>query len=298
MHGSDEHSLSFLEGSEARVFLQADGIAVRKLKHRSAATAMTSVQILLQISQHPNVVRILAIDNGDIHMEAMHVSLQEHLPAGQPYCFHVKLHIARSVAQGLRHLHAHSMEHGDLCPANVLLAWPACTPAASKPRSHRAMQVKLCDFYNDHTGTNRTAAYAAPEVVRSTPRIMPAADVWAFACCLLFLEGVQPFHGFEEDPAVLFYLAVHDCVAFREDAAVTHFTLLDCAYAPARHIGQTAWAHILAGAFAPEPRRLTSQQLCDSLATLHAPAPAPAPAHTHTPKEKLQRAPLRRLNFN
>jgi serine/threonine protein kinase len=296
MHASDEHSLSVREGREARVFLQADGIAVRKLKHRSAATAMISVQLLLQISQHPNVVRIFAIDNGDIHMQAMHVSLQENVPAGLPYAFQVKLHIARSVAEGLRHLHAHGTEHGDLCPANILLAWPPGTPAASNARTHGEMQVKLCDFYNEHTGINRTAAYAAPEVVRCTPRIMPAADVWAFACCLLFLEGVQPFHGFDEDPAVFFYLAVHDCVAFRQDAAVSQFALQECAYAPARHIGQTAWAHVLAGAFAPEPRRLTSQQLCDSLATLH--THTRTHTHTHPKKEQLQRAPLRRLNFS
>jgi serine/threonine protein kinase len=294
MEREQEHSLPNLEGSEARVFLLPGGIAVRKLKHRSSATAMTDPQKLLQISKHPNVVRIFSIENGDIHMEAMHVSLQENMPAVPPYSFPCKLHIAHSVAQGLRHLHSHGMEHGDLCPANILLAWQACTPAAFKTDTHGEMQVKLCDFYNEHTGTNRTAAYAAPEVVRCTPRTMPAADVWAFACCLLFLEGVQPFNGFEEDPAVLYYLAVNGCVAFIKDAAVMQFTLHDCAYAPARHIGQTAWAHILAGAFAPEPTRFTSQQLCDSLAPLH------AHAHTHSPPktEQRKRAALRRLNFN
>jgi hypothetical protein len=99
-------------------------------------------------------------------------------------------------------------------------------------------------------------------------------------------------------------------VAFREDGACIPFSLTDCAYAPARHMGQTAWADILAGAFAPEPRRLSSQQLCGKLHALHAThAPhTPHATHTHaththaththaTPKTQLQRAPLRRLNF-
>ena len=292
-----------LEGSQARVFLRPNGTAVRKLKHRSAAVSMTNPQQLLALPQHPNVVRLFAIDagSGDICMEALPVSLQQHIEhmrqQHMPVPFAPKLHIARSVAQGLRHLHAHGMDHGDLCPANILLACPACT--------HGETQVKLCDFYNARTGTARTAAYAAPEVVTSPPGIMCAADVWAFACCLLFLEGVQPFRGFDEDPAVFYYLGVHACVAFKEDGACKPFSLTDCAYAPARHIGQTAWADILAGAFAPEPRRLSGQQLCGKLHALHAThAPhTPHAPHTHAPhthathKTQLARAPLRRLNF-
>ena len=302
------------EGSEARVFLCAGGIAVRTLKRRSAAAAMADPHKLMQLS-HPNLVRIFAMDaaSGDICMEAMHVSLQEHMPPGHAHRFHAKLHVAQAVAHGLCHLHARGMEHGDLCPSNVLLAH---APGETR--------VKLCDFYKDHTGTGRTAAYAAPEVVTAPPSVMCAADVWAFACCLLFLEGVEPFRGFEEDQATFFYLALHNCVAFREGAAVAQFSLCDCAYAPARHIGQTAWAHILAAAFVPQASRLSSQQLCDSLAALRPPH-APDTPHTHTPHththtphththtphthththtqapthtpKPTHRAPLRRLNF-
>ena len=127
-----------LEGSEARVFLQPDGTAVRRLRRRSAAAGMRAPQQLLSISRHPNVVRILAVDSatGDIRMEAMAVSLQRHMRQQlAPLPFPPKLHIAASVAQGLRHLHAHGMDHGDLCPANILLAWPAS--------SHGEAQVKL-----------------------------------------------------------------------------------------------------------------------------------------------------------
>ena len=255
-----ENGEAYFEGSQARVFLRADGSAMRKLKRRGGSSAMKAAAQLLHISQHPNLVSIFAIESGDICMEAMHVSLQKHLPAGHTYSFHVKLHIALSIAHGVHHLHTNNMDHGDLCPSNILLAW-----------KHGEMLVKLCDFYNEHTGTSRTAAYAAPEVVRSPPSTMCAADVWAFACCLLFLEGVEPFHGFEEDQAKLFYLALHDCVAFREAGVFKQFRLQDCAYAAARHIGETVWADILASAFVPEPSRLTSHQLLDKLTTLQAP---------------------------
>jgi len=259
-----ENGEACFEGSQARVFLRADGSAMRKLKRPSAYTAMKTAVQLLHISQHPNMVRIFSMESGDLCMEAMHVSLQQHLPPGQTFFFHVKLHIALAVAHGLHHLHTNSMDHGDLCPSNILLAW-----------THGEMLVKLCDFYNERTGTSRTAAYAAPEVVRSPPATMFPADIWAFACCLLFLEGVEPFHGFEEDQAKFFYLGLHQCVAFREDGVFKQFSLLHCAYAPARHIGQTLWADILAGAFVPEASRLTSQQLLGQLAALRTP-PVPA----------------------
>jgi len=273
-----ENGEAYFEGSQARVFLRADGRAMRKLKRRTASTSMKTAAQLLQISQHPNMVRIFAVESGDMCMEAMHVSLQKHLPAGQTYAFHTKLHIALAVAHGIHHLHTSNMDHGDLCPSNILIAW-----------THGEMLVKLCDFYNEHTGTTRTAAYAAPEVVRSPPRTMCAADLWAFACCLLFLEGAEPFRGFEEDQAKFFYLALHDCVAFREDGVFKQFKLQDCAYAPARHIGQTLWADVLASAFVPEPSRLTSRQLLDRLAVLQAP---PLPAK----QTQIDRVPFKRIN--
>ena len=273
-----ENGEAYFEGSQARVFLRADGSAMRKLKRRGGPSAMKAPAQLLHISQHPNVVRIFAIDNGDICMEAMHVSLQKHMPPGQTYNFHVKLHIALAIAHGIHHLHANGMDHGDLCPSNILLAW-----------KHGEMLVKLCDFYNERTGISRTAAYAAPEVVRSPPRTMCAADLWAFACCLLFLEGVEPFHGFDEDQAKLFYLALHDCVAFREAGVFKQFKLQDCAYAPARRIGGTAWADILAAAFVPEHARLSSRQLLDKLSMLRAP---PVPLK----KTQSPRTPFKHLN--
>ena len=263
------HAHAILEGREATVLLLANGTAVRRLKHRSAGVHMKESTKLLRVSQHPHLVCISRIESGDIYMEAMAVSLQAHSPSANTFSFHDKLCIARSVALGVAHLHGHAMDHGDLCPANVLLAHP-----------NGELQVKLCDFYNQHTGTRRTAAYSAPEVVRAPQHVMRAADVWALACCLLFLEGVEPFHGFEEDQAKLFYLGLNQCVAFNDRGVFRPFMLQDCLYAPARHVGRSAWRDILAGAFVPEPSRLTSHEICEKLATL----------------TKTKRVPFQRLN--
>jgi serine/threonine protein kinase len=265
------------QGSEAVVLLMTDDVAVRTPKRRGAAAAMKASADLLHVSKHPHLVLISSIEGGVIRMEGMRVSLQNHRPRGKPFPFHIKMHIALAIAQGIHHLHTNNMDHGDLCPANVLLAW-----------QENRMQVKLADFYTRNTGIRRTAAYAAPEVVRAPRDVMCPADIWAFACCLLFLEGVEPFHGFEEDQAKFFYLGLHQCVAFREDGVSKQFQLDDCAYAPARHVGATPCRDILVRAFMPEALRLTSQQLCDSLSILR---PPPAPGKTH-----LARAPLKPLN--
>ena len=250
-----------VQGSEATVFLMRDGVAVRRPRHPNASLAMKERDALLLVSQHPNLVRILSIENGVIHMERMHVSLQRHLPAGQAKAcpFHIKLHIALAVAQGMHHLHTHGMDHGDICPSNILLA---CTPGK--------MPVKLCDFYSENNGIRRTAAYASPEVVIAPKRTMCPADVWALACCILFLEGVEPFSGFQEDHAKFFYLGLHQCVAFQEADGPKQFRLQDCEHAPARHIGGTLWAHMLHGMFAPEALRPTSQQVLDRLRKMRA----------------------------
>ena len=274
---TDVHTV--LEGREATVLLRADGVAVRRLKHRSAGVRMKESATLLHVSQHPHLVCISRIEGGDIYMEAMAVSLQAHSPSPQTLSFHDKLCIALSVALGIAHLHGHGMDHGDLCPANILLAHP-----------RGELQVKLCDFYNQHAGARRTAAYSAPEVVRAPQHVMCAADVWALACCLLFLEGVEPFHGFDEDPAKLFYVAVHSCVAFKDGETFQQFVLDDCAYAPARHVGRSAWRDVLAGAFVPEPSRLTSREICDKLTTLQAPPVRPR-------KTESTRVPFHRLNL-
>ena len=267
------------EGREAQVYVR-NGVAIRRLRCTSAPTRMKPSHALLALD-HPNLVRILLITlDGDMHMQCMQVSLQRHMCPGHACSGPVKLSVARHVTSGIRHLHTHSMQHEDLCPNNVLLAW-----------RHGVMEVRLCDFYSERCGIHRTPAYAAPEVVRGPAEdVTCAADVWAFACCVLFMEGAEPFRGFEDSLAVFFYVATHSAVGFKEDGELKQFSLQHCEYGPARHIGLSMWAPVLSLMFVPEHARLSSQQLHERLGMLEAPAAdlskAPSP-----------RQALKRLNF-
>ena len=269
------------EGAEALIYVR-HGIVVRRLKKAASARSlrMKDSDLLLSLC-HANLVRILQISpGGDMHMECMQTSLQRHMLAGQPCSDGAKLTIARHATSALLYLHQQDMQHEDLCPNNILLAW-----------RQGEMHVKLCDFYNEHTGCSRSAAYAAPEVVLlQAIDVTPAADVWALACCLLFMEGAEPFAGFDNAPAILLYLGKHLCVAFRELSTISQFTLSDCAYGPARHIAKSMWSDILCHVFVPQASRLSSHEVQRRLDVLHA---APAVVHTKRPA----RGVLMRLNF-
>jgi serine/threonine protein kinase len=267
------------EGAQALIYVR-NGTAVRRLKKTPSTHSlrMKPRAVLLSLC-HANLVHILQISpDGDMHMECMQVSLQRHMQAGQTCSASTKLNIASHVTRGLVYLHLRGLQHEDLCPNNILLAW-----------KHGDMQVKLCDFYNEHTGCSRTAAYAAPEVVLlHAADVTAAADVWALGCCVLFMEGAEPFAGFEHAQAILLYLGQHLCVAFQERSTVTPFTLRDCAYGPAKHIAKSLWADILGSVFVPEALRPSSAQVQQRLHALHAP---PAPKQPHA------RCVLARLNF-
>jgi serine/threonine protein kinase len=268
------------EGTQALIYVR-NGQAIRRLKKTPSAHSlrMKPRDVLLSLC-HANLVQILQISpDGDLHLELMQVSLQRHMQAGQTCSASTKLNIASHVTRGLAYLHLRGLQHEDLCPNNILLAW-----------KHGDMQVKLCDFYNEHTGCNRTAAYAAPEVVlHHAADVTAAADVWALGCCVLFMEGAEPFAGFEHPAAILLYLGQHLCVAFQERSTVSHFSLHDCAYGPAKHIAGSMWAGLLASVFVPEASRLSSADVQQRLDALAPQALAPKRPHA--------RCVLARLNF-
>jgi hypothetical protein len=106
------------------------------------------------------------------------------------------------------------------------------------------------------------------------------------------MEGAEPFAGFEHAAAILHHLGQHLCVAFQERSTVTHFTLHDCAYGPAKHIAKSMWSDILGHVLVPQAARLSSQQLQLKLDALHA-----APVEHKSSSMKLARCALARLNF-
>ncbi|GLI63433.1 hypothetical protein VaNZ11_006322 [Volvox africanus] len=107
------------------------------------------------------------------------------------------LRTAREIAQGMCHLHASQIMHGDLKPANVLLK--------SSRSDRRGFIAKVADFGlskivhtkersslecpADATGT---IAYMAPEVLNGS--MSPAADIYSFGVMLWQLvTGEKPF---------------------------------------------------------------------------------------------------------
>ncbi|GIL66764.1 hypothetical protein Vafri_20265, partial [Volvox africanus] len=107
------------------------------------------------------------------------------------------LRTAREIAQGMCHLHASQIMHGDLKPANVLLK--------SSRSDRRGFIAKVADFGlskivhtkecsslecpADATGT---IAYMAPEVLNGS--MSPAADIYSFGVILWQLvTGEKPF---------------------------------------------------------------------------------------------------------
>ncbi|KAJ9511233.1 hypothetical protein QJQ45_017179 [Haematococcus lacustris] len=138
------------------------------------------------------------------------------------------LRTARDVAQGLDHLHAEGITHGDIRPGSVLLR--GCRADA---RGFTARLTNLCRAQHTHSGDLplplpashhhyshlRPAAaqqhplpptqdtrgpfphplrYSAPEAVRG--QLQPASDVWSWAVVVWHMaSGQPPFDGLTED---------------------------------------------------------------------------------------------------
>ncbi|EFJ50029.1 hypothetical protein VOLCADRAFT_58768, partial [Volvox carteri f. nagariensis] len=98
--------------------------------------------------------------------------------------------------QGMCHLHASQIVHGDLKPANVLLK--------SSRSDRRGFIAKVADFglskifpvsersLECHTDATGTIAYMAPEVLNGS--MSPAADIYSFGVTLWQLvTGERPF---------------------------------------------------------------------------------------------------------
>ena len=102
------------------------------------------------------------------------------------------LHIARDVAAGLAHLHAHGIVHRDLKPQNVLVA-------------EHGLRCKLADFgiskELNHTLSTMTAvmgtyAYMAPEAFEDGARVGTSADAYAYGVLIWeLLTRKKPWAG-------------------------------------------------------------------------------------------------------
>lgn len=150
-------------------------------------------QAIRDLKRHPNVVRIVAIDDATAAMEMEYVpgqSLAATLKEQQP-CPALAVHLICQLLNGVDHLHNSGIVHGDLSCNNVIVCQGL---------------LKIIDFYAERP-THGSPMYMAPEIVR-LGRASRAGDVWAAAIVMLMLEGLQPWRHFEL-PHLFYHLGSH-----------------------------------------------------------------------------------------
>lgn len=163
---------------------------------------LAQTSLLAQL-QHPHIVRIL--DYGVEHDEpylvmeyAPHGSLRQHHPRGSRLPLATIVHYVNHIAAALHYVHDQNLIHRDIKPHNMLLG-----------TNH---EILLSDFgiaiLSQSMGYRRqtvqdfegTILYAAPEQIRSLPRI--ASDQYALGVVVYeWLCGNWPFHGTVEEIA-------------------------------------------------------------------------------------------------
>ncbi len=106
--------------------------------------------------------------------------------------------VAHAVARALEELHAAGVRHGDVKPANVLVAGAGHVPSRDAAEDRGATLIDLglaTDFDADALGA--TPRYAAPEL-RGGDDAGPAADLWALG--ILLAELLDPAVARAGDP--------------------------------------------------------------------------------------------------
>jgi serine/threonine protein kinase len=116
------------------------------------------------------------------------VSLQTVLTVGAPLPLPHALWIARQVAEALQALHEHGWLHGDVKPANILVASDGHATLRDLSLAVRAEEA------NAEEALTGTLVYAAPEVFGTVLQRGPASDVYSLGVTLYqLLTGELPF---------------------------------------------------------------------------------------------------------
>jgi serine/threonine protein kinase len=103
--------------------------------------------------------------------------------------------IARSVLEGVLHLHEHGICHNDLQPSNVLLDGSDNAKVADFGNGTRVDSISIYAFPSaSNTRNNTGISYTAPEVLLGSPAT-PASDMWSVGVIVFFcLFGRPPFN--------------------------------------------------------------------------------------------------------
>lgn len=161
------------------------------------------------MAEHPNVVRtraVLTLDDPDrphldgitaLVMDRAERSLQDLLddaPAGAPVPHAPQLLVG--ISAGLAHIHSRGWVHGDLKPANILLArdgrvWLADFGLSAELEGTHAYVPPLgsLDHVPPEWWSQRSSLRGAP--------LRPSADIWAFGVVAhqVLTGGLHPFPG-------------------------------------------------------------------------------------------------------
>jgi hypothetical protein len=180
-------------GSYGEVFnatLDGEVVAVKKLLNESGTREFErETKLMSVLPPHRNVLRVYAAayDPPAIVSELCELgSLDQHQRLTQRKL----LVVARDIADGMAHLHAHSIVHRDLAARNLLV---------NSKRVVKVADFGLARITNEDTYASTIDASAgpakwmAPETIEKG-KFSPAGDVWSFGVVLWELAtGKRPF---------------------------------------------------------------------------------------------------------
>ncbi|KAG2487433.1 hypothetical protein HYH03_014000 [Edaphochlamys debaryana] len=134
-------------------------------------------------------------DHGSLHAAIQRGIFRPSSRWGSKLALRALIRTAREVAQGMFHLHANNVLHGDLKPANVLLL--------NSRKDRRGYVAKVSDFGLSQFCTQEhisnapwgTLVYMAPERLLEG-QLCPASDVYSFGVILWEMHhGQRPYEG-------------------------------------------------------------------------------------------------------
>ena len=191
----------------------------RTAKGKNAVSSSSSNEFVTLMSlQHNNIVRYLdGFENAHFWFMVTEFCVENDLHRHNQMPEIEALNIGRQILNGLWYLHKNHFVHRDIKPGNIF-------------KDGRGF-VKLADFGEarliplnedsgkfDLTQLSGTPAYMAPECLHKAS-VYPSADVWSFACVLIFLlTGQSPWAHCQTRMNVLFTLGATDELPYDIDS--------------------------------------------------------------------------------
>jgi hypothetical protein len=180
-------------GSYGEVFnatLDGEAVAVKKLLDESGTKEFERETSLMSVlPPHRNVLRVYAAayDPPAIVSELCELgSLDQHQRLTQRKL----LIVARDIADGVAHLHAHSIVHRDLAARNLLVNSKRVVKVADFGLARITNEDQYASTVDASAGP---AKWMAPETIEKG-KFSPAGDVWSFGVVLWELAtGKRPF---------------------------------------------------------------------------------------------------------